>query len=288
MLLKLFYLLKPIIPRYVQIAMRRERARNIYKDQKLPFLCEDTLMKLPEAHDNHVKILLTHDVEGQDGLDRIQSIIEVENEFGFKSTWNFVLDKYGDVEKYVKGLNDAGHECGAHGLFHDGKLFRSPEGFRERMERIKATSDRLGIKGFRSPSLLRDISLLRTLDFDWDSSIPAWDPFQPQPGGCCCYSPFMLNRHTVEFPVTLWQDFTLFRELDELDARIWIAQAEKIASFYGLINIIVHPDYFSSEVRNSYRQFLQAVSDAGNTCVALPSQLAQHYRKIVNEKQILG
>lgn len=274
-MLRLFYVIKPLLPRKLQISLRKFRARRIFAALEPPFLTPTDRIRVSEsALQKPTMVLLTHDVETGKGVDAIDEIRLIEEARGFRSTWNFVLDKYGDVGPMVSELAAAGHECGAHGLYHDGKLFNTERTFRTRMVRIKKLSDELGLAGFRSPSLLRKENLLADMDFLWDSSIPAWDPFQPQPGGCLRYSPFLLGEKLVEFPVTLWQDFTIFRELEQMDAAIWIAQAEAIRELGGLINIIVHPDYFDDVVKNAYIQFLNHLSSRDEFNVTLPSTLA--------------
>ncbi len=289
MFLRLFYLLKPAIPRSVQVMLRKKRAKRIFHSQHPPFIKQvpSEVASLHEA--KQVSVLLTHDVEGEDGLRNIDRILSLENEYGVKSTWNFVLEKYKGTEAKIEALQKAGHECGAHGLFHDGRLFRSYDEFRRRMDRIVLISEKNGLVGFRSPSLLRNEAMMNEIGyFSWDSSFPAWDPFQPQPGGCEKYRPFMLNLNTVELPVTLWQDFTLFFELDETSPRIWLHQAEELAKLGALINIIVHPDYFNNAVSDAYSIFLKSFLERTDVRFTLPSVLADEHRKKENEDKVLG
>lgn len=218
-------------------------------------------------------VLLTHDVETAEGLSRIEDIRKIEREFGAVSTWNFVLDKYGDVSEYVKKLTDEGCECGAHGLYHDGLLFRDRNTYEERMKRIVDISSRLNLKGFRSPSLHRNRDWMQDMPFEWDSSFPAWDPFQPQPGGCERYEPFMLSENTIELPVTLWQDFTLFEELQQNSIDIWKKQIDCISHHGGLINVIVHPDYINHLNLRFYQDILQYCVGKLDNSITCPSEL---------------
>jgi hypothetical protein len=50
---------------------------------------------------------------------------------------------------------------------------------------------------------------MASLPFEYDSSYPDTDPFEPQPGGCCSWLPYF-NGPLVELPITLPQDHTLF------------------------------------------------------------------------------
>ncbi len=222
-LLKLFYGLKPIIPRSIQLKMRQARAQKIFSTLHPPYLEgldeEKETLTAPDGYD--CVVLLTHDVESEEGLKKIEMLREIEREFNVPSTWNFVLKKYGDPSKYIDKLRAEGCECGAHGLYHDGKLFKDYNTYKKRMDEIVSISEKLGLEGFRAPALHRNREWMQDMPFKWDSSFPAWDPFQPQPGGCRRYVPFKLNERTWEFPVTLWQDFTLFEELKLKSNKVW-------------------------------------------------------------------
>ena len=63
------------------------------------------------------------------------------------------------------------------------------------------------------------------LGFDYDSSSPDTDPFEPQSGGCCSWWPFF-NGKLVELPITLVQDHTLFVILRRPDEQLWVEKAE--------------------------------------------------------------
>jgi hypothetical protein len=121
--------------------------------------------------------------------------------------------------------------------------------------------------------------MLKTLPFSWDSSMPAWDPFQPKPGDCHRYVPFPLNERCVELPVTLWQDFTLLEELQMRDISVWRAQIDAIHAIGGLINVIVHPDYLVGPQRLAlYRSLLEHLLSKDGLWLATPSDVAAWQR----------
>ena len=272
--LALFYRLKPFLPRSSQLFFRKLRAKKILKDLTFPYLhdniSKEILFPIPDGYD--CVVLLTHDVETHKGLSMIESLRKIEREEKVVSTWNFVLDKYGTHQDMVRRLHDEGCECGAHGLYHDGLLFKSHSIYEERMKKIVDISADLGIKGFRSPALHRNEEWMKSLPFKWDSSFPAWDPFQPQPGGCKRYSPYKLNEKTWELPVTLFQDFTLFFELKEQGIDIWNAQAKALADRRMLINIIVHPDYMNDATLSFYHDFIRYCKENLNPWIGTPSE----------------
>lgn len=175
----------------------------------------------------------------------------------------------------ITELKDKGHEIGLHGVRHDGRLFSSEQVFRSRLQEMTTAAAYWGAQGFRSPSLLHREDFLKILPFRWDSSIPAWDPFQPQPGGSGRYLPYLLSETCVELPVTLWQDFTLFEELQQKDISIWKTQADAIYELGGLINLIVHPDYMDPDRLEMYGEFIDYLMSKEDLWFALPSMIVE-------------
>lgn len=273
-LFSLFYGLKPVLPRKLQVKLRQFRAKRIFSRLDEPYL--EGLDEGANPHgSSECSVLLTHDIESEEGLDLIEPLRKIEREYGVPSTWNFVLKKYRSPEHHIRMLLDEGCECGAHGLYHDGKLFSSRKIFFGRMEEIAELSRKYGLTGFRSPSLHRNESWMKDLPFLWDSSFPAWDPFQPQPGGCRKHYPYRLSRDTWELPVTLFQDFTLFHELRRDDISIWKTQATELAKRKSLINIIVHPDYVTPRILTHYRGFIQFCIEKISARITTPQCLCQ-------------
>lgn len=274
--LRLFYMLKPLIPRSVQIRLRRIRAKRILTDIGETRI-KNTVNNQPDniwPKSFKAAVLITHDVETSFGQSLIPDLLKIENEFGLHSCWNFVCKRYVPDTTLINELKKKGHEIGVHGVFHDGKLFSSSEIFTERLPIMESAAIKWQAKGFRSPSLLYDTDMLKTLPFSWDSSIPAWDPFQPQPGGCGNYYPYKLTETCIELPVTLWQDFTLFEELQEKDIYIWKEQIDAIYEIGGLINVIVHPDYMHKKRQHLYRELLAYLYSKGSIWFALPHEVA--------------
>ena len=68
--------------------------------------------------------VLTHDVEGQAGLDRCRSLMELEAKLNFRSSFNFIPEGEYRVSKELRDeLTGRGFEVGVHDLRHDGKLY---------------------------------------------------------------------------------------------------------------------------------------------------------------------
>ena len=87
--------------------------------------------------------------------------------------------------------------------------------------------------GFRSPATHRVWEWMPLLGFDYDSSFPDTDPYEPQPGGCCTWLPYF-NEELVELPITLVQDYTLFTILRHEDERLWLGRAHFLREHGGM------------------------------------------------------
>jgi hypothetical protein len=116
------------------------------------------------------------------------------------------------------------------------------------------------------------------LGFDYDSSYPDTDPFEPQAGGCCTWLPFF-NEGTVELPMTLQQDHTLFVILRHRDERAWIQKAEFLRERGGLALIDTHPDYMVDErISTAYGRFLEHFAGDDTAWRPLPRDVSAWWR----------
>ncbi len=223
-------------------------------------------------------VVLTHDVESPEGLSRMRYMADLEEEQGFRSAWNLPLAQYPIDWKMVEDLRSRGFEFGAHGLSHDGRLFRSRKDFDSLapiVERIALEHD---LKGFRSPSTLRNAEWIATMRFDFDSSFSDTDPYEPQSGGTCSVFPFFLSD-MIELPYTLPQDHTLLHILKRDPLPIWTTKAQWIAAMGGMILVLTHPDYSGTGRHlNDYRELLRRLRALENSWHALPSAVAEWWR----------
>jgi peptidoglycan/xylan/chitin deacetylase (PgdA/CDA1 family) len=223
--------------------------------------------------------VLTHDVESAAGFARMEAVAELEDRYGFRSAWNLPLDQYPIDWTRVDRLRAQGFEFGAHGLRHDGMLFRSRKHFQELAPRVESIAREHGLRGFRSPSTLRNAQWLSTMDFDFDCSFADTDPYEPQPGGSCSIFPFFLNG-MVELPYTLAQDHTLINLLRRDPLPVWIEKMQWIAARGGMILALTHPDYSGSgALMGQYEEFLKRLADLESCWRALPSEVAAWWRR---------
>ncbi len=231
----------------------------------------------PNGHD--WALVLTHDVETKAGYELLGTLRELEVAAGFRSSWNFVPRRYEVADDTVRELQGSGFEVGVHGLHHDGRDLESLETLQERLSEIRAFAKRWSAVGFRSPATQRRFELMPLLGFDYDSSYPDTDPYEPQSGGCCTWLPFF-NRDTVELPITLPQDHTLFVILNARDERSWVEKAEFLRSQGGMALLITHPDYqLDGLLVRAYAAFLARFADDSGVWRALPREVSAWWRR---------
>jgi hypothetical protein len=179
-------------------------------------------------------------------------------------------------EAVVEALWRDGFEVGVHGLFHDG---RDIEEFETRLPEIRNYAERWRASGFRSPSTLRRWDVMPRLPFLYDSSYFDTSPFEPQPGGCCTWLPYMIED-IVELPITLPQDHTLFEILGAEDEEIWVEKARFLRGECGMALTLTHPDYSRNDsLVSAYRALLDEFADDATAWKALPSEVSAWWRR---------
>jgi hypothetical protein len=144
---------------------------------------------------------------------------------------------------------------------------------------MRRYAEQWGAVGFRSPATQRDWDLIGMLPFEYDSSYPDTDPFEPQKGGCCSWWPLM-NGDIVELPITLAQDHTVFVILRSRDARVWTDKAETIRRHGGMALIITHPDYLGlGPIAEAYDGLLAQYAEDSTAWRALPQDVSRWWRR---------
>ena len=169
--------------------------------------------------------VLTHDVEQAEGLAAVGPVAELERAHGLRSSWNLVPSRYEIDPSRVSDLTDDGFEIGVHGVYHDGRDLESWSTWQQRLPIAHQAAERWNAVGFRSAALHRHSEWMQSFSFDYDSSWPDTDPFEPQNGGCCTWLPFF-NGELVELPLTVGQDHTLFVILGQRDETAWVEKTE--------------------------------------------------------------
>ena len=85
---------------------------------------------------NRFALVLTHDIETGRGQDFVRRVMDLEEDLGFRSSFNFVPERYPIDQSLVDELKERGFEVVIHGLKHDGKLFNSLDEFERLTEKI--------------------------------------------------------------------------------------------------------------------------------------------------------
>ncbi len=294
--LSAYYAIKSLLPRRLQIAMRRVYARRQARVEFPrwpiePLLVDRSRLDLRSALEHRdtarmpviaswpegksFAVILTHDVEGPAGVANIPEVLEIERRHGFVSSWNLVAEGYPIPETLLEQIRAAGCEVGLHGIKHDCKLFESRANFEAELPAIHRYLADWGAAGFRSPATHRNPDWMPELGSLYDSSFPDTDPFEPQPGGCCSILPYFLEK-MVELPITLVQDHTLWEILRQDTIEMWSRKSDWIIANEGLINLITHPDYLDRPERlRMYDEFLEHLANQRNGWHALPREVAE-------------
>jgi glycosyltransferase involved in cell wall biosynthesis len=226
--------------------------------------------------------VLTHDVESSVGLAFCHRLMDLDAEFGFRSSFQLVPEKrYEVTQAFLDEIKSRGFEVNVHDLNHDGNLFREREEFRRRAARINQYAAQFGTTGFRSGALYRRLDWYDALNVSYDMSVPTAAHLDPQNGGCCTIMPFFVGN-ILELPVTGTQDYSLFHILNQYSIQLWKQQCDIVIRGNGILSLITHPDYLvAQEARRVYRQLLEYLAETcklSNVWSALPAQVDRWWR----------
>jgi hypothetical protein len=300
---KIYYLLRP----FTNLAMRRQvqkfRARN-WQERAFPRWPVDTTVEnlsetllrfsLEAKGVESVPfvwfwpqrargcMIMTHDVETAAGRDFCGELMDMDDVYGIKASFQIVPEKRYEVpRKFLDTISQRGFEIEVQDLNHDGRLFDDREEFLRRAALINRYAVEYGAKGFRAAVLYRKPAWYDALDFSFDMSIPNVGHLDPQSGGCCTVTPYFIGD-ILELPVTTVQDYTLFHILNQRSIDLWKVQVDLILEKHGLASFIVHPDYIiEPETQSAYREllgYLQSRREKNELWCALPQEVDRWWR----------
>lgn len=297
---RMYYLLKPVLPRALTRVLRQiySGSEKTNTDIRWPvdsryvnFLWEamEQLLCIVPEHELSIKpfwpqgfsyaLVLTHDIESNEGQKFVRAVADLEESLGFRSSFNFVPEGYPIDMNLVDELRQRGFEIGIHGLTHDGRLFNSRAKFERSAEKINEYLKAFGAVGFRAPLTIRHPEWMQALDLEYDLSFFDTDPFEPIPGGTMSIWPFFLG-HFVELPYTLVQDYTLTDIMKEETPDRWLEKVEFIRQRCGMALLNSHPDYLQAPSRfKIFSNFLQAMREKQGYWHALPRDVARWWRE---------
>jgi hypothetical protein len=294
----IYYTVKPLLPRRLQIFLRRKFVHHKRKSCERIWPIDEGASKLPEAwpgwpDHKQFALVLTHDVETTRGFAKFFDLVMLEEKLGFRSSFNFVPERYYTPPELRDFLIGKGFEVGVHDLFHDGKLYKTREIFQQRSIRINHYLKEWNAVGFRSAAMHHNLEWLHELDIQYDASTFDTDPFEAQSDGMRTIFPFWVQRkeplhHYVELPYTLPQDFTLFILMQEQTIDIWKKKLDWLVAYGGMALVDTHPDYmhFDGKKRGVeeypatyYEAFLQYIKKKyeGQYWLALPRDIARFW-----------
>ena len=296
---RIYYLLKPLLPRVLTRVLRRIYSNPSQADLNIQWPVEpryvnflwktmEQLLKVVPEHELCIRsfwpenfryaLVLTHDIESNVGQGFVRAVADLEESFGFRSSFNFVPEGYPIDMDLVDELRRRGFEIGIHGLTHDGKLFNSRAKFERSAKKINRYLKDLGAVGFRAPLTIRNPEWMQALEIEYDLSFFDTDLFEPIPGGTMSIWPFYIG-HFVELPYTLLQDYTLTSVLKENTPRKWLEKVDFIEKYHGMVLVNSHPDYLKDKtVWNVYSDFLTEMKVRRGYWQALPREAAAWWR----------
>jgi len=259
-----YYMLRPFLSVAVRKHLQRVRLRNWQKiafpewpvDGTVESILESLLFVLLKDHaideipfiwfwpnGSPSCAIMTHDVESLRGRNFCSQLMDLDDKYGIKSSFQIVPEEqYSVPDAFLTEVRSRGFEINVHDLNHDGHLFRDRTRFLQRAVRINEYGRQYGATGFRSAVLYRNLHWYSALNFSYDMSVPSVGHLEAQQGGCCSVMPFFIGN-TLELPVTTTQDYSLFHMLNQYSISLWKKQIALITKKHGLASFIVHPDY---------------------------------------------
>ncbi len=244
-----------MIPRSLQIMLRRGLVRRKRSACLDIWPIDENAKAQPKGwkgwpERKRFALILSHDIDTSQGQNKCIDLLKLDQRFGFRSSFNFVPEKYDVRIDLFHIIKKQRFEIGVHGLYHDGKLFSSKKVFDRQAIKINKYLEEWGAKGFTSPSTHHNLEWTQELKIQFGISTFDTDPFEPQSDGVKRIFPFWVNGHPnhqgyVELPYTLPQDFTLFILMKEKNIDIWKKKLDWVVENGGMALLNTHPDYMN-------------------------------------------
>jgi hypothetical protein len=226
--------------------------------------------------------MMTHDVEGQQGLEFCDQLMDIDDSYAIKSAFQIIPEGHeGEWGRTAARLRKRGFEVNLHDLYHDGRLFADKAAFLCHAKRINEYARQFGCDGFRSGAMYREQDWFDAFEFAYDMSVPNAAHLEPQRGGCCTVMPYFVGD-ILELPLTMTQDYSLFHILDEYSTDLWKKQSGAIIEHHGLVSVITHPDYLvgarERAVYHGLMRHLTELRDQQGLWLALPGEINRWWR----------
>jgi hypothetical protein len=309
-----YYAVRELLP----VSVRRYLQRAYFRDwRQLPFpnwpvdctvdILQEHLLQL-SMQSKHVQrvpiiwfwpdgaqscLVMTHDVETSAGRNFTPQLMDIDDSFGIKSSFQLVPEsRYEIPAALVQEIRVRGFEVNIHDLNHDGSLFREHREFLRRAAKINSYVQKYQARGFRSGAMYRNQGWYDAFEFSYDMSVPNVAHLEPQRGGCCTVMPYFVGK-IVEIPLTTTQDYSLFHILNDYSIDLWKEQLALIRKKHGLMSFIAHPDYLiprrARKVYQALLHYVREMTSRDDIWMALPRDVdlwwrARSQMKLVPQK----
>jgi hypothetical protein len=227
-------------------------------------------------------LIMTHDVETRAGRDFTPQLMDLDESYGIKASFQVIPEKRYEVpNEYVQEIRKRGFEFNIHDLNHDGKLYQKREEFLRRAKKINEYGHRYDARGFRAGSMYRMLDWYDAYEFSYDMSVTNVAHLEPRRGGCCTVFPFFIGR-ILELPLTTSQDYSVFHILNDYSIGLWKKQLDLLRQRNGLMSFITHPDYLinrpARKVYEMLLDYLRQMVSGEKIWAALPGEVDQWWR----------
>jgi hypothetical protein len=225
---------------------------------------------------------MTHDVETSAGRDFTSKLMDLDDSYGIKASFQVIPEKRYEVsDEYVCEIRSRGFEFNVHDLNHDGRLYRNRAEFVRRAAGINGHVHRYNTRGFRAGAMYREQEWYDVFEFSYDMSVPNVAHLEPMRGGCCTVMPYFIGK-ILELPLTAAEDYSLFHILNDYSTSLWKRQLDLIRERNGLMSFIVHPDYLierrACNVYESLLDYLRQMVAREEIWAALPGDVDRWWR----------
>lgn len=226
--------------------------------------------------------MVSHDVETAAGRDACAQLMDLDDSFGIKASFEIVPEGPYDVPADIlETIKRRGFEIAIHDLKHDGRLFDQRDEFLRSANKINQYAKQYGATAFRSAVLYRQPEWQDAFQLSSDMSIPNVAHLDPQRGGCCTVMPYFIGN-MIELPVTTTQDYMLFYLLGGRCIDLWKTQTSMVLEKFGLVSFIVHSDLaMNGDTRPLYQDLLSYLQELRSTThlwFALPHEIDHWWR----------
>ena len=300
---RIYYLVREFLP----VSVRRHLQRAYFRGwDELPFPSWPVDFTVDLLHEKYLRLLMglhgtdripfiwfwpdsaqnclimTHDVETTVGRDFVGQLMDLDDRYGLKASFQIVPEKrYAVSKEFISRIKDRGFEVNVHDLNHDGNLYESRELFAQRALRINEYAREFGSLGFRAGVMYRNLEWYGDYQFSYDMSVPNVAHLEPQRGGCCTAFPYFIGK-ILEIPLTTSQDYSIFNILNDYSIDLWKKQLVMLQKRNALMSFITHPDYLIDrrprKVYEALLDHLRQMVERHKIWTALPKDLDRWWR----------